>query len=491
MLFNSLHFFLFFPIVFFSYFFLAPRHRTVFLLLASCYFYMAFIPKYILILFLLIGIDYVMGLKIEQETSLSQKKKYFFISIFFNIGILFLFKYFNFFNQNISEIAQFFHWNYGLPALSLILPIGLSFHTFQSLSYIIEVYRGKQKAEKNIWVYALYVLFFPQLVAGPIERPQNILPQLHETKFFDATRAVSGLRLMLWGFFKKIVIADNIALLVSTVYGTPTSKESAALVVATILFAFQIYCDFSGYSDIARGTARILGYRLMKNFDSPYFSCTISEFWKRWHISLSSWFRDYVYIPLGGNRQGTAKTVRNLALTFCISGLWHGANWTFIAWGALHAFYLGVSFLTKKIREQLWQTWVLRRVHFVKKYFQILCTFVLVDIGWIFFRADSFGEALYIFKKIPAGIQSIVFHFFEKSFLQKLFADLSIQPMTFILLLISIGVLLLVESRFSQKWLTNWSHFPRIVRYGVYYAVILWIFFIGYFGEVPFIYFQF
>lgn len=491
MLFNSLHFLIFFTIVFFLYFFLSPKRRIFFLLLASCYFYMAFIPKYILILFLLIAIDYFMGLKIEKSQNKNQKKKYFLVSIFSNIGILFLFKYFNFFNENITHLAQFFHWNYSIHALKLILPIGLSFHTFQSLSYIIEVYYGRQKAEQNIWVYALYVLFFPQLVAGPIERPQNLLHQFHEEKIFHMSQAVSGLRLMLWGFFKKIVIADNIALLVSAVYTSPSERSASALLVATILFAFQIYCDFSGYSDIARGVARILGFNLMKNFDSPYFAASISEFWKRWHISLSGWFRDYVYIPLGGNRKGILITARNLFITFMVSGLWHGANWTFIIWGGLHGLYLVVAVFFKNIHEKFFPHLFSRKNEIFPKFFRIVCTFVLVDLGWVFFRANSFQDAILIIKKFPQGLVTLLTHVGDKNFLRQLFGELLVRPLQLGFVLLSIGILLLVEYFSSKKLLGKIFSWPQWVRYGVYYAIILWIFFVGHFGELPFIYFQF
>ena len=289
MLFNSPLFLVFFISVFGFYFGIPQRFRWLILLIASCFFYMAFIPVYILILVAVIIIDFFAGIEIEK--SVGKKKRFFLLlSIFSNIGILFVFKYFNFFHANFDALAHLLHWNYSLPTLSLLLPIGLSFHTFQSLSYIIEVYRGNQKAEKHFGIYALYVMFFPQLVAGPIERPQNLLPQFHNPKEFNASRAVSGLRLMLFGFFKKIVIADNAAILVNFVYARSHESAGWPLILATFFFAWQIYGDFSGYSDVARGAARVFGFELMKNFDRPYFSKSISEFWRRWHISLCTWF---------------------------------------------------------------------------------------------------------------------------------------------------------------------------------------------------------
>ncbi len=422
-----------------------------------------------------------MGLQIEKQKDQKRKKIYFLVSIFSNIGILFFFKYFNFFHENLEQIFSFFHWNYGMESLSFILPIGLSFHTFQSLSYIIEVYRGNQKAERSLSVYALYVLYFPQLVAGPIERPQNMLHQFHEVHYFRESRVVSGLRLMLWGFFKKIVIADNIAILVTSVYSSSVGVSSSALVVASVLFAFQIYCDFSGYSDIARGASRCMGIELMKNFNSPYLATSISEFWKRWHISLSTWFRDYVYIPLGGNRVSKYKTARNVLITFGVSGLWHGANWTFVVWGALHGMYLVFASFFKSFHTK--SSWY--------RYIQILCTFVLVDIGWVFFRANSLSEAFHIIKQFPSGILQIGTHFFQRDFLRQLFLDLHIQPLSLVFVILSIGILLFVESSYEKSKIAWFYHLSKMSRYMFYYGIILWIFFVGYFGEVPFIYFQF
>ncbi|WP_242651764.1 MBOAT family O-acyltransferase [Ruminiclostridium cellulolyticum] len=298
MLFNSIEFLIFFPLVTALYFLLPHKIRWFLLLISSCVFYMAFVPKYILILGVTIVVDYFAGIIIARMQG-DNKRIFLIVSLITNIGMLFVFKYFNFFNENIKHLADFLNWNYPISGLSIILPIGLSFHTFQSMSYIIEVYRGKQQPEKHFGIYALYVMYYPQLVAGPIERPQNMLWQFHTEHSFDAHRVSDGMKLMAWGLFKKVVIADNLALVVNSIYGNPTQVNGLSLVVATYFFAFQIYCDFSGYTDIARGASRVMGIELMQNFKRPYFSKTISELWKRWHISLSSWFSDYVYIPLG------------------------------------------------------------------------------------------------------------------------------------------------------------------------------------------------
>src|SRR5689334_249793 len=344
MLFNSVAFLIFFPVVTTAYFLLPHRFRWMLLLAASCYFYMAFIPKYIFIVLVTITVDYFAGLGLERFEG--RKKRWILLSsILTNIGMLAFFKYFNFANENLAMLAKFIGWNYPIHSLSIILPIGLSFHTFQSLSYTIEVYRGHQKAEHHFGYLALYVMYYPQLVAGPIERPQNILHQLHTEQRFEYQRVTDGLKWMAWGMFKKVVVADRMVLFVNPVYNDPTHHSGPALVFATLAFAIQIYCDFSGYSDIAFGSAQVMGVRLMKNFNHPYFADSISEFWRRWHISLSTWFRDYVYIPLGGNRVAKPRWVFNLFITFLISGLWHGAAWTYIIWGALHGSYFVLSAL--------------------------------------------------------------------------------------------------------------------------------------------------
>src|SRR5689334_23831608 len=346
MLFNSLEFAIFFPVVAAIYFLLPQRMRTLHLLCASCVFYMAFIPAYILILAVTIVIDYTAGLYLER---IGRRAKLWLLgaSVCATCLVLFVFKYFYFFTANFVGAVGLLGWQLTGPSIEIILPIGLSFHTFQSLSYVIEVYRGRQKAEANFVTYATYVMFFPQLVAGPIERPQNLLHQFYETHEFACDRVISGLKRMAWGFFKKLVIADRLALYINDVYAAPQNFTGLQLTIATVFFAYQIYCDFSGYSDIAIGSARVLGFRLMENFDKPYQSLSTAEFWHRWHISLSTWFRDYVYIPLGGNRVTPGRHVLNLLATFGLSGLWHGANWTYVFWGLLNGAYLACGLSTR------------------------------------------------------------------------------------------------------------------------------------------------
>jgi D-alanyl-lipoteichoic acid acyltransferase DltB (MBOAT superfamily) len=402
MLFNSAAFLIFFPVVTTAYFLLPHRFRWMLLLAASCYFYMAFIPQYILILAMTITVDYFAGLGMEKFEG-AKKRWVLIASILTNIGMLAFFKYFNFANENLAALANFIGWNYPIHSLSIILPIGLSFHTFQSLSYTIEVYRGHQKAERHFGYLALYVMYYPQLVAGPIERPQNVLHQLHEEHHFDYPRVTDGLKRMAWGMFKKVVVADRMVQFVNPVYSDPTSFAGPALVLATLAFAIQIYCDFSGYSDIALGSAQVMGVRLMKNFDHPYFARSISEFWRRWHISLSTWFRDYVYIPLGGNRVSRPRWAFNLFLTFLISGLWHGANWTYIIWGALHGLYFVLSALTEPFWQHLSALTRLDQLPRLKASLAMLTTFSLVTFAWIFFRAASLRDALYITRHLISG----------------------------------------------------------------------------------------
>ncbi len=393
MLFNSIEFIIFFIAVTTLYFNIPQRLRWALLLVASCYFYMAFIPWYVLILFFLIILDYTLGLKIDSVQDPKRRRHWLWISILSNVGTLFIFKYFNFFNENFAALFGSLGFSYPVHNLSLLLPLGLSFHAFQSLAYVIEVYKGKVKAERHLGIYAVYVMFFPQLVAGPIERPDHMLPQFTEEHKFSFSRMLSGVERMAWGFFKKIVVADHIALLVNAAYGNVHDFSGPSLAIATMLFAFQIYCDFSGYCDIAIGAARVLGFRLSENFNAPYLASSISSFWRRWHITLSMWFRDYVFIPLGGSRGREYVVVRNLLLTFLLSGLWHGANWTFMVWGLLNGLYLVIGRWKKSLFPNL------KSIGFVS----VVVTFMLSCFAWIFFRAESMNDALSIVSRLGSG----------------------------------------------------------------------------------------
>lgn len=457
------------------------------LLASSCVFYMAFIPVYIFILAITILIDYFAGILIERAQG-KWRKAYLVASIVSTCLVLFIFKYFNFFNANIVAIAQFLQWNYAIESLKLILPIGLSFHTFQSLSYVVEVYRGKQKAEYHFGIYALYVMFYPQLVAGPIERPQNLLHQFYEKHDFDYRRVTDGLKLMAWGFFKKLVIADRLAIAVNNVYNNPTEFHGITLLVATFFFSFQIYCDFSGYTDIAIGSAQVMGFKLMDNFNRPYFSKSVSEFWKRWHISLSTWFRDYLYIPIGGNRVSVPRWYFNLFVTFLISGLWHGANWTFVIWGMLHGSYLIFSNVTKDYRSRFVSVVRFNRFPLVRRYLQISTTFALVSFAWIFFRANNYSDACYIIGHIFYGLTD-VFNYID---LKAGLSELGLGQKGLIIAFASIAFMELVHFTQRHRHIRQmFAERPLWFRWAMYYSFAISILFFGVFNKSRFIYFQF
>ncbi len=466
MLFNSLQFIFFFIVVTLAYYSLPHRGRIWLLLLASCYFYAVFKPIYILILFVTIIVDYFAGIWIANATGI-KRKWILVLSLVSNIGFLAYFKYYNFFIENLNNALFSFGSKGHFELLDILLPIGLSFHTFQAMSYTIEVYRGNQKAEKDFSIYALYVMFYPQLVAGPIERPQNLLWQFHTNFKYDFENLKAGLMRIAWGMFKKVVIADRLAMLVDYSYDKPLEHNGLTLLVATIFFTFQIYCDFSGYSDIAIGSARVMGFKLMENFDGPYFSTSISEFWRRWHISLSGWFRDYLYIPLGGNRVAEYRKYFNLFFVFMMSGLWHGAAWTYIVWGALHGIYLVFA----QIRDKYFN-FSLKNTSF-SKYINLAITFILVMFTWVFFRAKGMSNANIIFKKIfdlsNYGSIATPFHFNE---------------MVFCLILI---VLLLLKDKFLKIIPTQ-----NTIKFYISFSILLALcYFFGVFTSNQFIYFQF
>jgi len=485
MLFNSFSFLVFFPLVTLLYFMSPYKYRWPLLLIASCVFYMAFIPYYILILGGTIVVDYFAGIYIERAENTVQKKQYLILSLVANIGVLAVFKYYNFFIDNVSEVITYFGFESPLRYLAIILPIGLSFHTFQAMSYTIEVYRGNQKAEMNFVKYALYVMFFPQLVAGPIERPQGLLPQFERHYDVDYDRIVAGLKQMLWGFFKKIVIADRIAAIVKQGYGDIENHDGFSIMIFTYLFAFQIYCDFSGYSDIAIGAAKILGINLRENFRTPYFSTSIKEFWKRWHMSLSSWFRDYLYIPLGGKRVGRWRWFFNLTVVFILSGVWHGANWTFVVWGAIHCLYMIFGHFFKKYFG--WFFISIEEQKDLKSYFlhffKIVLTFTLVSFAWIFFRATSVDEALTIIVKI----------FTMEDFINiRNLSLFKISDATSFMVTLALLALFLSSDSFMDKLLkkqkiVNFKYF----NYLLYASMLVFIFIFGHFSDTNFIYFQF
>jgi D-alanyl-lipoteichoic acid acyltransferase DltB (MBOAT superfamily) len=473
MLFNSLEFAVFFPLVTASYFVLPHRYRWAMLLAASCYFYMAFVPAYLLILLATIAVDYCAGLGIEA-TSGGLRRLVLYVSLLANALVLAVFKYFDFLNQSMRAALGPLGVDYGVDNLSLVLPIGLSFHTFQSLSYVIEVYRGRYHAERRFGIFALYVMFYPQLVAGPIERPQNLLPQFDVVHRFDYARVTDGLKMMVWGLFLKVVVADNLAPSVDAVYSDVRHFSGVPLAAATMLFAFQIYCDFHAYSLIAIGAARVMGFRLMTNFRQPYLSSSIAEFWRRWHISLSSWFRDYVYIPLGGNRVSRSRLCVNLLIVFALSGLWHGANWTYVVWGVLHGTYLVLSLWTTSLRRGAVQVSLDRRWPGILHAARVGITFLLVCFAWIFFRANSLDDAWYIVTHIPRLSDET-------------------RPIEWPAIGVAgIALVLLADVLERHEPVqTIVSRQELVPRWAVYYGIVLAIMVWGNFGRREFIYFQF
>lgn len=481
MLFNSFQFLIFFIVVTSLYFALPYNKRWFLLLVASCYFYMAFVPIYILILGFTIVIDYFAGIFIEEAKG-EKRKLWLVMSLIANIGVLAIFKYYNFLNDNLAFLMHGFGLKDPIPYLNILLPVGLSFHTFQAMSYTIEVYRGHQKAERHFGIYSLYVMFYPQLVAGPIERPQNLLHQFRQKFDFDYDRVTSGLRLMLWGLFKKVVIADRLAIIVDTVYNNPEAHITSSLIIATIFFAFQIFCDFSGYSDIAIGAARVMGFTLMNNFNRPYHAKSVHEFWSRWHISLSTWFKDYLYIPLGGNRVAMPKWYLNIFIVFLISGLWHGANWTFVVWGALHGFYIIFGRLTAEFRQKASEKLFLDKIPLLAP----LTTFFLVGVAWVFFRADNLHVANYILTNMFAGFPQMCRDFMDGKIIFEYLGTSKSWPIFLILFLETVSYLQ-KKHHLTKRLLKS----PLVLRWSVYFVIVMVILLTGVFDDRQFIYFQF
>lgn len=464
MVFNSLHFLVFFGIVTSSYFLLAHRFRWMLLLFASCYFYMVFKPEYILILGFTIIVDYFAGILIENNEG--QKRKWYLgASLLANIGVLAIYKYYFFIDSNLGVITRIFGHEVHLPSWEIILPIGLSFHTFQAMSYTIEVFRGHQKAERHFGIYSLYVMFYPQLVAGPIERPQNLLHQFYEKHSWDKQRVQDGLLQMLEGLGKKVVIADRLAILVDVTYANMAGQSTLNLLLASVFYSFQIYCDFSGYSDMAIGAAKVMGFRLMQNFNAPYLATSIPDFWRRWHISLSTWFKDYVYFTLGGNRVSVPRWYINIMIVFLISGIWHGASWNFVIWGAIHGILQIIGIQINRWFPAL----VTANRRGIVKFLSQIWTFMLVTLAWVFFRIDSFSQIKLYFKSLFQHVnQPFIFHF---------------NTMELIWSFLLIGYLFLINKKIIKKPIGGfWTKLS---------IGLLVIYLFGVFQVKQFIYFQF
>ena len=446
MLFNSLGFLIFLPIVICVCFLLPAKIRYIWLLLSSYYFYMCWNARYVILILLSTVVTYLSGRFMEwfkhkpwdKARIIKWKKLCVAGSFIINLSILFFFKYFHFAIDAVNQVLSLVHIQLNQPAFDVLLPVGISFYSFQALSYTMDVYRDEIYAEKDFLRYALFVSFFPQLVAGPIERSKNLLKHLSIPPRPNFNNLREGVLLMLWGYFLKVVMADRIAIVVDTIYGDPATYGGWYLIIASLLFAIQIYCDFSGYSTIAMGAAKILGIDLMENFNAPYLARSISEFWQQWHISLGSWFRDYLYIPLGGNRKGKRRKYCNLMVVFLVSGLWHGASWSFVIWGGLNGIYQVIGELTKPWRDKLVGFLKLNRASLGHRILQIAITFTLVDFAWVFFRADSIQNAVSIIKGILTVYNPWIL--FDGSLYK-----CGIDQKNFTLMLICIGILLFAD----------------------------------------------
>lgn len=497
MLFNSTDFLLFFPIVTLIYYILPHRLRYLWLLGCSYYFYMCWNPKYIVLLLFSTIVTYFSGLFMEicKRSNLSvayktiAKKACVAGSLLLNLALLGLFKYFNLFGSIFSHFLGVLHIDFTAPTFDLLLPVGISFYTFQALSYTMDVYRNEIYAEKNFFKYALFVSFFPQLVAGPIERSRNLLVQISEYHKLKYENFRDGIFLIFWGYFLKLVLADRIAIVVDTVYENPAMYGGFYIIVATILFAFQILCDFNGYTTIARGAAQIMGFRLMENFDAPYYACSVAEFWRRWHISLTSWFKDYLYIPLGGNRKGKFRKYLNIMIVFTTSGLWHGASFAFILWGGLNGFYQVIGEILKPVRNYLVNKYHIYREAFSHYILKVLFTFVLVDFAWLFFRAGTIEKSKELFKYI--------FRFNPEILIDGSLYTLGLQEYEFYFLFLSL-IILGIADYFKYRKI---NILEKLGRQGIWFrsaafVLLFWsVILFGVFGPdyeaSQFIYFQF
>ena len=480
MLFNSWQFGVFLPIVFGLYWSVPQRFRWLLLLIASYWFYMSWNVKYIVLILFTTVISYLAAILLERYRNNKPVKKFILTATLVScLGVLFVFKYFNFFAGAVADFLNMFALHLHPTTLKLLLPVGISFYTFQTLAYVIDVYRGNVKAERHFGVYAAFISFFPQLVAGPIERTNNLLPQIKAAPDFRYEQAAYGMKLMTWGFFKKLCVADVVAVWSDRVFNDVYNYKGFALILAMFFFTVQIYCDFSGYSDIARGCAKLFGIELMENFKSPYFSASIREFWSRWHISLSTWFRDYVYIPLGGNRCGKFRHNVNLMITFIVSGLWHGANWTFVVWGAVHGLAQVVeNAFVPKDYEASGVAWAVR----------VLGTFTFVMLAWVFFRANSIGEAVYVIGNIFTGISDVRTYITDAGY--RVFEISRVDKIAFAMSL----SLLFIWDFISLKTdaISFVSRKPLITRWFAYVALgMIVIFFSPKDVATDFIYFQF
>jgi D-alanyl-lipoteichoic acid acyltransferase DltB (MBOAT superfamily) len=479
--FNSVEFFYFFVITTALYFAVPFRYRWLMLLVTGCFFYMFWKSfgfwYYIFVIGAETFINYGCALGIARTENVKTRKYYLAAAAVGTIGMLFFFKYYNFVNESFRAVFGYLGFAYDLPHLSIELPLGISFHSFQTLGYTIDVYRRKSKPETHAGYFSLYTVFYPQLIAGPIERANHLLGQLRQKNAFDVERLSAGLKMMLWGLFKKAVIADRLSVFVNLIYGDPGNYSGATLLLATYCYAFQIYCDFSGYSDMAIGAAKILGVDLMQNFRLPYLAKSIPEFWSRWHISLTTWFKDYLYIPLGGNRVSVSRWTFNIMVVFLVSGLWHGANWTFVIWGGLHGLYYLGGRATASVRETIWKALAVPAA--MSNAFKVAVTFHLVLLSWVFFRANSLSDALYIIGRIGSDLTGRLYT--GPSQLQTAIS------LAFVLLLVLVQVL---QEKGRISLYGSGSRVPAYLRAPAYVLMVFAILIFGV-SNNAFIYFQF
>jgi len=484
MLFNSIDFAIFLPIVFILYWFATKKNlrvQNILLLVSSYFFYACWDWRFMFLLIFSTLLDYFTGIKIYESTNHRKKMFWLWFSVIINLGFLGVFKYYNFFATSVANGLSLLGFQANMSSLQIILPVGISFYTFHGLSYVIDLYKNRIKPERNFVDYSVFVSFFPLLVAGPIERATHLLPQIRKKREFDYSKAIDGLRQILWGLFKKIVIADNCAEYANTIFNNSAAYSGSTLVLGALFFTFQIYCDFSGYSDIALGTARLFGIDLLKNFAFPYFSRDIAEFWRRWHISLSSWFKDYLYIPLGGSRGGMWMKIRNTFIIFLVSGFWHGASWTFIVWGFLNALYIMPSIIFDTHRNNLDTVAKGKLLPTVKEISSIGITFGLTVFAWIFFRANGMSHAL----SYVSGIFSASLFTLPK------FIGMS-EALTTIILVVIFMIVEWIgrENQYALEIIKTVR--SKVIRWWFYLVILLTVYFYGNFGEtVEFIYFQF
>ncbi len=503
MTFNSIQFLIYFPIVSVIYFLLPFRFRWMWLLAASYYFYMSWNPALVFLILFTTAVSYWAGLKLESCEDKKKRKAYLIVTLIACLGVLFFFKYFNFLSTSVTGLLRLFTIPVEDYTLNLLLPVGISFYTFQTLSYVLDVYHGTISAEHHFGYYALFVSFFPQLVAGPIERPENLLPQLRTEHHFEKDNFYVGMKRILAGFFKKVVVADGLATYVNAVYNDNINASAPAIILATFLFTFQVYCDFSGYTDIAVGCGRIMGIKLMQNFRLPFTSRSIHEFWERWHISLTSWFRDYIFYPIATNKKlsrkarafGKKHNNRNFAIqfpqclalfiTFLLSGLWHGAAWTFVLWGAMHGFYQVVERLTDKKRKAFWAK---RKVNTESKgfaFYQRVVTFLLCNFALIFFRANSVSDLGVLLGNVFTN-----WHF------NALLSELNMQTIDVIIVLVSLFMMALLDRYFIQDWPMRSPKGGLLAKGEIVTLLVLcivcaWVLLLAGDGAAAFIYFQF